>query len=73
MPFIGAGGIRSNFNGGSFGDTVGSGGVLVRWLANNNLTLELGWAQPFSTTDNLGVWNDWLLGQGLYTKVNYRF
>jgi hemolysin activation/secretion protein len=73
VPFIGAGGIRSNFNGGSFGDTVGSGGVLVRWLANNNWTLELGWAQPFSTTDNLGVWNDWLLGQGLYTKVNYRF
>lgn len=73
VPFIGAGGIRTNFNGGSFGDTVGAGGVLVRWLASNNWTLELGWAQPFSTTDNLGVWNDWLLGQGLYTKVNYRF
>jgi hemolysin activation/secretion protein len=73
VPFIGAGGIRTNFNGGSFGDTVGAGGVLVRWLASNNWTVELGWAQPFSTSDNLGVWNDWLLGQGLYTRVNYRF
>lgn len=73
VPFIGAGGIRTNFNGGSFGDTVGAGGVLLRWLANNHWTVELGWAQPFSTTDNLGVWNDWLLGQGLYSKVNVRF
>ncbi|MDM7951907.1 MAG: ShlB/FhaC/HecB family hemolysin secretion/activation protein [Cyanobium sp. CZS 25K] len=73
VPFIGAGGIRTSFNGRSFGDTVGAGGLLLRWLANNNWSLELGWAQPFSTTDNLGVWNDWLLGQGLYTKVNYRF
>ncbi|MEA5441946.1 ShlB/FhaC/HecB family hemolysin secretion/activation protein [Cyanobium gracile] len=73
VPFIGAGGIRTNFTGGSFGDTVGAGGVLVRWLASNNWTVELGWARPFSTNDNFGVWNDWLLGQGLYTKVNYRF
>jgi hypothetical protein len=36
VPFIGAGGIRTNFNGGSFGDTVGAGGLLVRWLASNN-------------------------------------
>lgn len=73
VPFIGAGGIRTNFSGGSFGDTVGSGGVLLRWLASNHWSVELGWAVPFSTTDNLGPWNDWLLGQGLYTRVNYRF
>ena len=73
VPFIGAGGIRTSFSGGSFGDTVGSGGVLLRWLASNNWSVELGWAQPFSTTDNLGPWNDWLLGQGLYTRVSYRF
>ena len=73
VPFIGAGGIRTSFSGGSFGDTVGAGGVLVRWLATNNWTVELGWARPFPTNDNFGVWNDWLLGQGLYTKVNYRF
>ena len=73
VPFIGAGGIRTSFSGGSFGDTVGSWGVLLRWLASNNWSVELGWAQPFSTTDNLGPWNDWLLGQGLYTRVSYRF
>lgn len=73
VPFIGAGGIRTTFSGGSFGDTVGSGGVLLRWLASNHWSVELGWAVPFSTTDNLGPWNDWLLGQGLYTRVNYRF
>jgi hemolysin activation/secretion protein len=73
VPFIGAGGVRTTFTGGSFSDSVGAGGVLVRWLAGNNWAVELGWVQPFSTADNLGVWNDWLLGQGLYTKVNFRF
>lgn len=73
VPFFGAGGIRTSFSGGTFGDTVGSGGVLLRWLASNHWSVELGWALPFSTTDNPGPWNDWLLGQGLYTRVNYRF
>ncbi|WP_216900833.1 ShlB/FhaC/HecB family hemolysin secretion/activation protein [Synechococcus sp. CCY 9618] len=73
VPFLGAGGIRSSFPGGSFRDTVGAGGVLVRWLAGNNWALELGWVKPFFTNDNLGPWNDWLLSQGLYTRLNYRF
>ena len=73
VPFLGAGGIRSAFNGGSFGDTVGAGGVLLRWLADNSWSLELGWSRSFSAGDNPGVWNDWLLGQGLYTRVSYRF
>jgi len=73
VPFIGAGGIRTSVGGGAFGDTVGAGGLLVRWLANNNWSVELGWAQPFATADNRGVWNDSLLGRGLYTKVNLRF
>ncbi|KEF41672.1 MAG: hypothetical protein ER33_09925 [Cyanobium sp. CACIAM 14] len=73
VPFLGAGGVRSSFRGGSFSDTVGAGGVLVRWLAGNHWGVELGWVKPFATGDNQGAWNDWLLGQGLYSKLNYRF
>jgi hypothetical protein len=28
---------------------------------------------PFQTDDNPGPWTDWLLGQGLYAKVQFRF
>ncbi len=73
VPFFGAGGVRSSVRGGVFSDTVGAGGLLVRWLAGNHWAMELGWTKPFSTGDNPGAWNGWLLGQGLYTRINYRF
>jgi hypothetical protein len=47
--------------------------VLARWLANRNWAVELGWVQQFETNDNLGVWNDWVLDDGLYAKVSFRF
>jgi hemolysin activation/secretion protein len=73
VPFIGAGGIRTSLPGITFSDTVGAGGILARWLAGDNWTLELGWVDQFSSQDNPGVWTDWALGQGLYAKVQYRF
>jgi hemolysin activation/secretion protein len=73
VPFIGAGGVSSTIANTSFDDTVGSGGVLARWLANRNWAVELGWVQQFETNDNLGVWNDWVLDDGLYAKVSFRF
>lgn len=69
VPFIGAGGGSNP----GFNDTVGSGGILTRWQVGSNWAFELGWVHQFSTNDNLGVWNDWILDDGLYTRIQFRF
>lgn len=77
VPFIGYGNVSSNrvAAGQSFGfsDGIGSGGLLARWIADRHWLLELGWVNQFSADNNPGYWNNWLLGNGLYTKVQYRF
>ena len=73
VPFIGAGGVYTDLADGRFNDTVGSGGLLARWLAGDNFSLELGYAHSFNTDNNKGAWNDWLLDSGLYAKASYRF
>ena len=73
VPFIGAGGIRTSLTDITLSDTVGAGGVLLRWLQGNTWAVELGWVEQFSTEDNFGVWTDWNLGQGLYANVRFRF
>ena len=72
VPFIGSGGVSSNRSFGDFSDTVGSAGVLVRWLASRQFNLELGWILPFEVEERL-YWDEWLLGSGVYTKLQYRF
>jgi len=77
VPFIGVGGVSTTLQGQGFYerfyDNVGSGGVLVRWLAGQHWMTEIGWTKQFSTENNNDVWNNWLLGKGLYAKLNYRF
>jgi len=73
VPFIGAGGISTTLNDVTFSDTVGSGGVLVRWLTGRNWSFELGWVHQFNITNNPGPWNDWALDEGLYAKAQFRF
>jgi len=73
VPFLGAGGVTSSAGGLSFNDTVGAGGVLVRWLQGPNWSAELGWVRSFQTNNNPGPWTDWLLGRGLYARLQYRF
>ncbi len=77
VPFIGYGNVSSNrivqgqtIN---YSDGIGSGGLLARWIAGSHWLLELGWVKQFSAEDNSGSWNNWLLGNGLYSKVQYRF
>ncbi|MFZ9230143.1 MAG: ShlB/FhaC/HecB family hemolysin secretion/activation protein, partial [Prochlorococcaceae cyanobacterium] len=72
VPFIGYGGISFLRNNVWFNDTVGSGGVLARWLAGPNWTFELGWIDPIDEGPRT-LWNNWLLGSGVYTKIQYRF
>ncbi|MFM7675272.1 MAG: ShlB/FhaC/HecB family hemolysin secretion/activation protein, partial [Synechococcus sp.] len=73
VPFIGAGGINTAVNDVSFTDTVGSGGVLIRWLTGNNWAFELGYAHQCNVDNNPGSWNDWVLDNGLYAKAQFRF
>lgn len=73
VPFFGYGGINTKVQNLSFSDTVGSGGVLARWIAGERWTLEAGWVDQFSTDDNLGPWVNWALADGFYGKVQYRF
>jgi hemolysin activation/secretion protein len=73
VPFVGAGGVRSDADSLSFTDTVGATGLLVRWLSGNNWAFELGWVHQFDTNSNKGPWKDWLLADGLYAKAQFRF
>ena len=73
VPFFGVGGVETKRADVSFGDTIGAGGVLLRWLRGKHWSLELGWVDQFHAANNAGIWSDWLLGSGVYSKVRYRF
>jgi len=72
VPFAGYGGVSQLRSNVWFNDTVGSGGVLARWLAGPNWTLELGWVSPIDEGARV-YWSRWLLGSGVYSKIQYRF
>ncbi|MFO7629171.1 MAG: ShlB/FhaC/HecB family hemolysin secretion/activation protein, partial [Prochlorococcaceae cyanobacterium] len=73
VPFYGIGWVRTEFPDVSFSDTVGAGGVFVRWLSGRNWEFDLGWVEQFSSDDNIGSWQGWSLADGLYAKVSFRF
>ena len=73
VPFIGVGGIQTTRAKVSIHDTIGTGGILLRWLHGQHWSVELGWNDQFHADNNAGFWNDWLLGSGAYGKVRYRF
>ena len=73
VPFFGMGGVQTTRSTVSFNDTIGTGGILLRWLHGRHWSAELGWTDQFHDNDNTGVWNDWLLGSGAYGKLRYRF
>ena len=72
VPFIGMGGIHTEVLGVTLEDSIGSGGLLGRYI-NGRWQFELGWVDTFNTDDNPGLWNNWTLGHGLHTKVRYTF
>ena len=73
VPFFGIGGVQTTRGAVSFQDTIGTGGLLLRWLHGRHWSLELGWADQFHDNNNIGLWNNWLLGSGAYGKLQYRF
>jgi hemolysin activation/secretion protein len=72
VPFIGAGNVWTDIPGATLNDSVGAGGVLLRWLRGRHGVLEVGWVHQFQTGSR-PFWGDWLLGNGVYTKIGYRF
>ena len=72
VPFIGMGGIHTEVLGVTLDDSIGSGGLLGRYV-NGRWQFELGWVDTFNSDDNPGLWNNWTLGHGLHTKVRYTF
>ena len=53
-------------------DYVGSGGLKML-LEKENINIELGLVEKFLTENNSGSWNNWLLSNGIYTKIVYKF
>ena len=72
MPFLGAGAIRTETPDGTLRDSIGAGGVLLRWLGGQHWLAELGWVAQFSAGQR-PLWGNWLLGSGIYTKLGVRF
>jgi len=72
VPFLGAGRVSTNLQEGTISGDIGAGGVLVRWLQGQHWLLELGWVGQFGgSTANL--LQGWLLNNGLYSRISYRF
>ena len=72
IPFLGIGGIHTESTLGVFEDSIGVVGLIGRYR-NGRWEAELGWVDSFNSDDNPGLWNDWILGHGLYTKVRFSF
>ena len=70
-PFFGMGLIRKS-SPTTENDYVGSGGIKML-LEKDNINFELGLVEKFLTENNSGSWNNWLLSNGIYTKLIYRF
>ena len=52
--------------------TTLTGGLIGRYR-NGSWVVELGWIDTFKTDDTPGIWNDWILGNGVYTNLRYCF
>ena len=68
VPFIGMGGTHSDVLGTVTDDTAGAGGISARFV-KPKWVMEIGLVDSFNTDDNSGVWNDWLLGDGIFSSV----
>ncbi len=72
IPFVGIGGIHTKFQEETLEDSIGVGGLIGRYR-NGRWEAELGGVDTFNSNDNPGLWNDWILGNGVYTKLRYSF
>jgi hemolysin activation/secretion protein len=72
-PFFGAGSVHTDLLSGSSSGSVGAGGLLLRWLRGRHWLLELGWVSQFGDGLSAATVPNWLIDQGFYSKVSFRF
>lgn len=72
VPFLGAGNVWTEVPGASLSDSIGAGGLLLRWSRGRHGVLELGWVRQFQA-ESRAFWDQWILGSGVYSKLIYRF
>jgi len=79
VPFVGYGGVSRirYLNGTSFvfQNGIGAGGLMARFLAGQ-WQVEVAWVSQIDHLDQLdnAIWgNNYLIGNGLYTNIKYRF
>jgi hypothetical protein len=46
--------------------------LLLRWIQGRHGELELGWVRQFQSGSR-AYWDQWILGNGCYTKLVFRF
>jgi hypothetical protein len=69
---LGYGEVNTKVNNISTDDSAGSGGILLRAI-NSNKMYELGFYKFFNTQDNSGTWNNWMLGDGIFSSFTINF
>ena len=72
VPFLGYGEVNTKVNNISTDDSAGSGGILLRSI-NSNKIYELGFYKFINTKDNSGTWNNWMLGDGIFSSFTINF
>ena len=72
VPFFGYGEVNTKINNESTDDSAGSSGILLRSI-NANKIYELGFYKFINTKDNSGTWNNWMLGDGIFSSFTINF
>jgi 3-oxoadipyl-CoA thiolase len=65
-------GLPIEVPGATISESAGAGGLLLRWIRGRHGELELGWVKQFQSGSK-AYWDQWILGNGFYTKLVYRF
>lgn len=72
-PYIGYGYVHSRLNSISIDDYVGSYGLTMEVKTKSGISLELGYLKSILRNELKNAWSDWVLGNGVYGRIKYRF
>ena len=72
LPFLGFGEVVTDVQNTITKDSAGSYGLLLRYINSNNV-FEIGLANFLKTDDNTGTWNNWMLGDGIFSNLKFTF
>ena len=72
LPFLGFGEVVTDVQNTITKDSAGSYGLLLRYINSSNV-FEIGLANFIKTDDNTGTWNNWMLGDGIFSNLKFIF